>query len=366
MAIELLGWGLENWAFMILAAIAGGAFGAAIGALPAFCFTGIMVIAGEAANILKAELTGVIDVPATADIAVGVTGSLAFGPVFGPHISFAGGVAAAAYAAKHGKMQSGFDYHNAKDITFALGTKPDVLAVGGVFGILGLFVTRVSGTVGLPWDPIAFGVVASAVAARLAFGYPIVGSPRGKGILDMTPFEREEMRAPSGTGGTSEEEGTAVDGGMVQSDRLAVEPWLPHQYEWASVAAIGVVAGLLGGFIAVQTGSAFLGFGISAASLLFLNLGVEQIPVTHHMTLPSSTAALAVAPLGLADPVLLVVAGLFGAFGALVGELVQRIFYAHSDTHFDPPAAAIVVATLTIAVLHLAGVFPSAVWIPLP
>jgi hypothetical protein len=365
MAVEFLGWGLANWAYMLLAALAGGAFGAAVGALPAFCFTGIMVIAGEAANILKGELGGVLDF-AAGNVGVGVTGSIAFGPVFGPHISFAGGVAAAAYAAKHGKMQSGFDYHNAKDIAFALGTAPDVLTVGGIFGILGLVVARASGTFGLPWDPIAFGVVFSAAAARLAFGYPLVGRARGSGLLDMSPFEREEMRAPADGGGQIEDDAVAGDGGVVQADRLAVEPWLPHQYKWANVAAIGVVTGLLGGFIAIETGSAFLAFGISAASLLFLNLGVEQIPVTHHMTLPSSTAAIAAMPLGLADPALILVAAVFGAYAALVGEVVQRVFYAHSDTHFDPPAAAIVVATLTVAVLYFVGIFPEAAWIPLP
>ncbi|MEF8828866.1 MAG: hypothetical protein V5A15_04140, partial [Haloarcula sp.] len=60
------------------------------------------------------------------------------------------------------------------------------------------------------------------------------------------------------------------------------------------------------------------------------------------------------------------VAGVFGAYGALAGEVIQRVFYAHSDTHFDPPAAAIVVATLTIAILAIAGVFGSSSWVPLP
>ncbi|MFB6211480.1 MAG: hypothetical protein ABEI76_08075 [Halobacteriales archaeon] len=365
MAFELLGWGLSSWAYMVLAALAGGAFGASIGALPAFCFTGVMVIAGEAANILKGELGGVLDF-AAGNIGVGVTGSIAFGPIFGPHISFAGGVAAAAYAAKYDIMQSGFDYHNGKDITYALGTRPDVLAVGGLFGILGLVITRTSAITGFPWDPIAVAVVLSAVVARIVFGYPIVGTARGSGLLDMSPFEREEMRTVSETSTDTQGEATASDGGTVVADRLAVEPWLPHMYKWQNVAAIGLVAGLLGGFIAIETGSAFMAFGISAASLIFLQLGVEQIPVTHHMTLPSSTTALAAMPLGLADPFLIVIAGLFGAYGALVGELVQRIFYAHSDTHFDPPAAAIVVATFTIAVLYFAGLFPSASWIPLP
>ena len=38
----------------------------------------------------------------------------------------------------------------------------------------------------------------------------------------------------------------------------------------------------------------------------------------------------------------------------------------HADTHWDPPATSIVLATLLIAVLHMVGVFPSAGFIPVP
>jgi hypothetical protein len=345
---------------LLLAAFAGGAFGAALGALPAFCFTGFMVIAGEAANLAVGSV-GVTEAITAANLgAPGITGSVAFGTVFGPHISFAGGAAAAAYAAKKGYMDFGFDYHEAKNIPAALGTKPDVLAVGGVFGILGYIITAISGTLALPWDPIAIAVVLSAVAHRLVFGYDLIGDVRGGGLFDMGPFEREEMRP------AQSDAGAMTDGGETKQ-RLATEPWLPHQYEWANVAMIGLVAGLLGGVIALTTGSAFLGFGISAASLTFLNLGVERIPVTHHMTLPASTAALAVTGnTAEVTTVAMVVAGVFGVSGALTGEVVQRIFYAHADTHFDPPAAAIVVNTFIIAVLAIVGVFSTAVWVPTP
>jgi len=60
----------------------------------------------------------------------------------------------------------------------------------------------------------------------------------------------------------------------------------------------------------------------------------------------------------------LVVGACFGLVSALVGEAVQRVFYAHADTHFDPPAAAIVVATLLVSVLAAVGVFPQSVWVP--
>ncbi|WP_254769070.1 hypothetical protein [Salinilacihabitans rarus] len=337
----------------LLGAFAGGAFGAALGPLPAFIFTGFMVIAGEASTLADPN-------------AVAITDNVAFGPPFSPAISFGGGVAATAYAARKGYMDTGFDYHEAKNIAYALGTKPDVLAVGGAFGILGYWLQTFSGQLALPYDPIAMGVVLSALFHRLILGYSIIGKVRGSGIFDMTPFEREERRAVT-DGGEAEAAESAAAG---VADRLAVEPWLPHQYKWGHVAMIGLAAGILGGYVAISTGRPFLAFGISAATLVFLNCGVEKIPVTHHMTLPAGTAALAVtqtgdgalAGMGLAGGLL--VAGVFGILCALFGEAFQRVFYAHADTHWDPPAAAIVFGTFLIAVLYFAGVFPDAVWVP--
>lgn len=58
--------------------------------------------------------------------------------------------------------------------------------------------------------------------------------------------------------------------------------------------------------------------------------------------------------------------GALGLVCALFGEAFQRIFYAHGDTHWDPPAAAIVFGTLLIAVLYGVGLVGTTVWIPLP
>lgn len=357
-----------------IAAFAGGAFGAALGALPAFIFCGFMVIAGEAANRIGVVLAGAIPGVSPNEIAVGFTGSIAFGPVFGPHIAFAGGVAATAYAARKGYMDTGFDYHEAKNISHALGTKPDVLLVGGLFGAFGMVVQQVSAGFGMPWDPIAMGVVISAIAHRLVLGYPLIGSIRGKNIFDMSPFEREEMHTTAEGGEIiadgSGENGTA-DGDVEGADapqRFLVEPWLPHQYRWAGVTMLGLVVGILGGYLVVATGSVFLGFGISAATLVFLNCGVEKIPVTHHITLPASTAAAALAGGTTAMPILpsLAIAAVFGISGALTGEVIQRVFYAHGDTHFDPPATAIAINTFFVGVLFILGVFPDYSWLPMP
>ena len=338
--------------YWLIAAFGGGAFGAAIGALPAFCFTGFAVIAGEAANAI-----GISGVEGAELGASGITGLVGFGPVFGPHISFAAGAAAAAYAAKkEGAMppQEDGGYHPGKDIAYALGTRPDVLAVGGAFGIFGALCNNVLATFvasAVAFDTIAFTVFFSALVHRVVFGYSLFGSPGGSGYFDMTPFENGEE--------------VAADGGS-EVMRPAVEPWLPHQYTWGNVAMIGLVAGLLGGFLVISTGSMFLGFGISAASLTFLNLGVEKIPVTHHMTLPASAGAAALVsdPTGSSQVVAIIIAGVFGMAGALIGEAGQRVFYAHGDTHVDPPAFAIFVCTLIIGILGVAGVSQRALFVP--
>jgi len=347
------------WAVgMLLAAFAGGAFGAALGALPAFIFTGFLVIAGETANVVGqavVQMTGM----AAADLPIlGITGSIGFGPVFGPHISFAGGAAAAAYSAKVGHMDTGFPYYDAKNIAFAQGPKPDVLVVGGLFGILGYWITTISSGISLPWDPIAIGVVLSALAHRLIFKFPLIGEAK-KGLLNISPFEEDEKRV-IGEAATAEGDGDT---------RLLVEPWLPHQYKWADVTILGLVVGVLAAFTTYKTGSIFLPFGISAASLLFLNCGVSNIPVTNHISLLGSTAPLAATTGDITSAsliVVLLIGGLFGMISANFGELTERIFYMHGDTHWDPPASAIVITTLIVVILAAIGVFPDTSWVPTP
>jgi len=338
---------------LVVAAGAGGAFGAAIGALPSFAFTGFLVVVGE----LLAVVARVTDAGALA--AVDVTGTVAFGPVFGPHTAFAGGAAGVAYAAKRGYVDTDFAYHQAKDVTTGLGARPDVLAVGAVFGAVGYLVAVGSRALALPLDPVALGVVGSAFAHRAALGYSLLGAgPRR--WLDMSPGERTEG------------DSTAADGGR------RVEPWLPYMSRWSHVAAVGVAVGVPGAYVAYRTASPFLAFGVSAATVLYINAGVERVPVTHHITLPASTVVLAVVPASAGALTPAAVAAALplwaalalgagaGLVGALLGELLQRVCYAHAETHLDPPAASIVGSSLLVGLLALAGVLPRAVWLPLP
>ena len=75
----------------LIAAFGGGIIGAYMGALPAFIMTGIYALVG---GVLTAAGVG-------GDVAVNY---LAFGSFVGPHIAFAGGVAAAGYAGRKGKL----------------------------------------------------------------------------------------------------------------------------------------------------------------------------------------------------------------------------------------------------------------------
>ena len=81
-----------DWMFL-LAAFAGGRFGAAVGAIPAFIITGLAAVVGAAVAIITGDGS--------------LVGAIAFGPFLGPHTAFAGGVAGAAYAAKKGKLDGG-------------------------------------------------------------------------------------------------------------------------------------------------------------------------------------------------------------------------------------------------------------------
>lgn len=332
----------------LLAGVAGGVLGAAIGGLPALSLAGLLVVVGEAADALLRAVGSQTMADPTALAGVGLTETVGLGPALGPHVAFAGGVAAAAYAGRSGGVGDDHRYHPAKDVTTPLGSAPDVLVAGGVFGLIGVLLARLAASAAIPVDPVAFAVVVSAFGHRIAFGYPLLGRVRS-GLLDVSPYERGERRH----GG---------DGGPGQG-RLAVEPWQPDHYAWENVVVLGAAVGLLSGYLGLATGSAFLAFGVAAASLLFLAAGLARVPVTHHMALPASIAALALPGV---DPwIAVLVGGVFGVLGGLAGELSQRVLYARADTHLDPSFASILLTSLLVALLATAGVLDAAA-VPYP
>ena len=103
----------------LLAAFGGGAFGAVIGALPSFILSGVVATAGAIAS-----MAGGIDLTAS---------YVAFGSFLGPHIAFAGGAAAAAFAHRRKLLASGMDTITPLNKI----SDPLSVIVGGAFGALG-------------------------------------------------------------------------------------------------------------------------------------------------------------------------------------------------------------------------------------
>ena len=309
---------------LILAAFGGGIFGAAIGGQPAFIFTGFMVLVGVANGLGGGEYDFLAEV--------------AFGPVFGPHIAFGGGAAAAAYAARYGGLGS------ARDIGTPIAATGDPMAllIGGLFGIGGYLVQTLLATVLVfrggagaavqLTDSVALTVVISGVAVRLIFGRT--------GLFGrIAPDARERGRLRAG----------------------GAQVWVAHQQGLRQSSVIGLGSGLLSAFVVTRVGDynpdliptvTVLMFGVSAVSLLLLQFGLDG-PVTHHMTLPGAVAAAAVV---LANgPILLafVAGAIAGVLGALLGELFSRLFLIHGDTHVDPPAFAIFTLTTVVVLFQL-------------
>lgn len=299
-----------NWT-TVLTAFAGGAFGAAIGALPAFIFCGVTLLVGVAVA-LGGGGTAFLD-------------TIANGPFFGPHVAFAGGVAAAAYAARRRQISDG------KDIAFSLAElgRPGPLLVGGAFGLTGQLIVGAWGTWLDGWtNGIALTVIVLGVTARLMFGRAgLFGHlPRGTTL-------RERFSVTSTTA------------------------WVPHQSRWSQAALLGVVTGLLAAYAALEiarrqpemaAAAVSIGFAVSAVSLVFAAIG-KGIPVTHHMTL---TAAVAASLTGN-----LLVGAVVGGLAGLLGEFLARAVQVHGDTHIDPPGNTI--WSLTAVVIGVHALFTS-------
>ncbi len=303
---------------ILLAAFAGGLFGAAIGGLPAFIFTGFAVLVGVAAGLGNSDFD--------------VLGNIAFGPIFGPHISFAGGAAAAAFAFRRGDLENG------RDIAAPLAgvNDPITLVVGGLFGLGGYVFQQLLVGIGFsPYtDSIALTVVVSAIVARLAFG--------------RTGLFGDHRSDPD-----AESRGRFVPGG----ERV----WVDYQQGLFQLIVLGLGMGIFSSWLVTAFNAAnpdytplatVLAFGISATSLIFLEFGFS-VPVTHHMSLPAGVAATAVITAGGGDTTAILLGALAGLGGALIGELCSRLFLIHGDTHIDPPAFAIFPMTTIIIVIGL-------------
>jgi hypothetical protein len=290
-----------------LGALAGGLFGAAIGGLPAFIFTGFLALVGVALALAGAEYNFLANVT--------------FGPTFGPHVTFCGGAAAAAYAARKGKLENG------RDIATPLAGTADmaILGVGAAFGLLGYVAVEVLSApdwMSTNTDVIALVVALSNVLARVMFGRT--------GVLGR-PSDEARRRGRLRTGDDAS--------------------WVQWQEGWKESLVLGGGLGIMAAWLATNAGAIDdqtarlivpFGYALSAISLIFLAFD-RPVPVTHHMTLMGALGAVVF------DNILW--GAVFGILAALLGELFSRLFLIHGDTHIDPPAWAIFPVTTIILVI---------------
>ncbi|WP_026960132.1 MULTISPECIES: hypothetical protein [Aliagarivorans] len=300
-----------------LGAIAGGFLGATFGALVAFVFTGFAILIGIAIVIGSGDPT--------------FLNVMGLGPFFGPHISFAGGIAAAAYAGKKGWLTSG------RDIVTPLVSlgRPSVLLVGAAFGLFGYVVfsalNPVDG-VGSFTDSVALTVVISAVVARLMFSECGIIGQHCEGKQGWARFKPCEQHG-----------------------------WLPYQDSYAMTVTLGLFVGAISSWAALlliqaypqAPGVILIGFAISAVSLLFLGMNV-MVPATHHITLVSAVSVTTFMGLVESDVAIVVIGGIVGIITAVVGQLFARFWLIRADTHIDPPASAIWPVTSALIVLSIA------------
>ncbi len=339
----------------IVAAAGGGFVGAAIGGNFAFALTGFTALTAFGVSALGGEPFGSM-----------FFSWIAFGPFMGPAVAFAGGAAAAAYAAHKGYIESG------KDVTSPLAGlgKPDVLLVGAAFGIFGWVAQLLLNQI--PW----FGttghydqglvVVLSAIVARLMFGDSAIGkaSITNKEKLLDKPNEKDGFM---GVWDIDPESGNVwLDWQARPKDFIPIGIFFSI---FASAAALVVaiwyppVAGLAHTFT----------FAVSAVIILFLIIGFNM-PVQHHITLIAGLGAVVFFPMvdggkeamekgfayyGEVLPkyinadgdiesklwmnmlVAMVIGILWGTFSATLGEVFARIWYNRGTTHIDPPASTI-------------------------
>lgn len=277
--------------------------GAYMGALPAFIMTGVMAVVGAA-----------VAMGGGADMTVGF---VAFGSYLGPHIAFAGGVAAAAYAGKTKKLGDGTDILSCLNGL----ADPATLVVGGVFGVVGFLIHYVLGSVlHLNTDLPGFTVFLSAVIARFVFG--------SCGLVGKAPAGEKREYFSGGNG-------------MVCNILLGLGIGTATGFVYQAMVDGGASAAAMGTY-------PVLCFGIAAITLIFAQTGFAM-PGTHHIALISALAAVT-AGNAIMGPI-------FGILASLTGDFAGKTFNSHCDSHIDPPAFTIFIFTFIINAVFGSGIF---------
>lgn len=270
---------------LILASMGGGIFAAILGATNAFIFTGFMGLIGVSMQLAGGGDSFVL--------------SFASGPFLAPHIAFNAGVVALAvtkrlYSNGVAKDLDGTDafmplYKYKKSIPILVAG-----AVGGLGFLLNLWFTN---NLSFKIDTIALVIVIFNLLTRLLIGKTGI-------VPNENPKENRYKETNKN---------------------------IVFNLIWGTGFA-GVIA-----YITLITGNPFLGFYMSAASLIFMAMG-KDMPFSHHISLISGYAALQGNSIWLGI--------LLGALSIPVFEYIQATVNPKADTLIE-------VSTMTIMLFSI-------------
>lgn len=284
--------------FNILAAFGAGVLAASIGAVNAFIMTGIMAI--------------IAGVTACAGVADGVSSVIAFGTVLGPHMSFAAGAAATAYAKKKGYIDNGCAL--GQGLTY-LG-KADVLVVGGVFGIIAYLIAEFivakifGGLIPYGTDNPGMTVVISGIIARLAF--------TNNGVKSANP--------------TLMSKGADLSALLVRAAGLSL--------------AVGGTGAALAAAGASLAGYNLIIFGLAAVTLIFPGMGSW-----HHIGIISAYATMIAVGAGMAAGGVVVMALVAGLVVAILCNMENCLINTGVDSHIDGEGFSICIMTIVLNIV---------------
>jgi hypothetical protein len=291
--------------FALVAAFGGGVFAAAIGALPAFIMTGVFSVVGAVAAMCGA-----------ADASNILINYFAFGSFFGPHISFAAGVAAAAYAKKKGLNENGADIATA----CAGYNAPDVLLVGGVFGVIGFLFKEL----------VVANLFAGTISARLVTDGPGI-TVFLSGVLVRLVF-----------GGKLKTSDKVISSGNALTTTIVIGAC--YSLLVAGLYAAGVNAGLGDAFAGVYH---VLIFGLAAIGLVFAEMGQPFVGCHHIVIIAAEATVQSYATTGNLWAAV-IIGIIFGTLAAIIGDIEGNVINCGTDSHIDNPACAIFIMTFVV------------------
>lgn len=214
-----------------------------------------------------------------------------------PAVIFDGDVVAVAFTAKKREDINGWDTWRSLSFTM----DPKVLLIGFGTGVVSWLLFSFANTMNFPCDCGAFTVMTVAILTRLFLSKGRKVNPDGRRILTNLPLN----------------------------------VWLFH------IIFAGILAFVFGYFTEF-TGNYFIGFYVSALSLIFLVVD-PVFPATHHITLVAGYAMMMTHNL--------VVAVILGILSELLCYAFTIVFNDKCSTHIDPPTVPILLFSFLLFVI---------------